>query len=127
VWPLSGQITVDIPNRPEPLPYKDIWVQLTWAAQAPGNVPLVTELISGLGSSIVNTFDLGPTGELPPADGHWFHTTYLIHLEPNPALESVYISGGIMVDQLVIDTICAPEPCSLALLGLAGLAILRRR
>jgi len=32
-----------------------------------------------------------------------------------------------MVDQVVIDTICAPEPASLGLLLIGGAALLRRR
>jgi hypothetical protein len=31
------------------------------------------------------------------------------------------------VDQIVVDTICVPEPATLALLALVGLAALRRR
>jgi len=33
VWPLSGEIWIDFPNQPEPLPFKDIYIQLTWEEQ----------------------------------------------------------------------------------------------
>ncbi|MBI4580191.1 MAG: PEP-CTERM sorting domain-containing protein, partial [Planctomycetes bacterium] len=59
--------------------------------------------------------------------GTWIHSTYLIRLEPNPDFEIVLVSGSITVDQLVIDTICYPEPASLMLLGLGGTLLLRRR
>ena len=50
-----------------------------------------------------------------------------LNIEPNPAFEIVRIDGAVMVDEIVIDTICIPEPASLALLGLGGLALMRRR
>ena len=43
VWPLSGTIEVEIPNFPEPLDEKRIWIQLTWQPQAPGTSPTVWE------------------------------------------------------------------------------------
>lgn len=129
VWPLSGAIDIHIPNRPEPLPFKDIWIQVTWAEQFPGAVPTVSEQWVNnppLEADLVGEIVLEPTGYLGP----WIHSTYHIHLEPNPDFELIRIEGGIMVDQIVIDTICIPEPSTLALIGggLIGLiGIVRKR
>ncbi len=119
VWPLSGEIWIDIPNRPQPNPWKDIYIQLTWAPQAPGNTPLVMttqpELVNG---SLMREIPLG---------GPWMHSIYAIRLEPNPVWEQILITGGINVDEVVIDTICIPEPATMGLLGLGCLTLLRRR
>jgi hypothetical protein len=116
MWPLSGTIEITIPNRPEPLPYKDIWGQLTWARQVESSAPVVWEMNSGVHGTVIHDMVLGPTGYPAPND-FWYHTTYQIHLEPNPACEIVKIDGTLVVDQLVIDTICVPEPGTLALLA----------
>jgi len=126
VWPLSGTIEAYIYNSPISNPYKDIWVQLTWSPSAPGGIPVVQDLISGQVGSVVGQTQLEATNETPLYD-HWYHTTYLIHIEPNPYMENVKISGDINVDQLVIDTICAPEPGVVALLSVGAMAMIRRR
>lgn len=119
VWPLSGEIVTDIPNRPLPLPYKDIWIQLTWAQQAPNTWPAVSELRFGVPATLVQ--------ELPLPGGVWFHSTYLIHLEPNPDWERILITGAVNVDEMVIDTICVPEPTTLGLLVIGAIALFHRR
>lgn len=120
VWPLSGEIWVDIPNRPVTSPYKDIWIQLTWESQAPGNFPFVlTTIPQQVNATLIQQTPLG---------GAWMHSVYTIRLEPNPSLEQILITGGIDVDELVIDTICIPEPGSIfALGGMLGLLGLVRR
>ncbi len=118
VWPLSGTIEVEIPNNDAPNPYKDIWVQLVWAPQAPGTFPIVSEVDSGEVGTLFSEIQLEPTGEDPPAGDFWYQTSYLIHLEPNPSSEIIKIDGAVMIDQVIIDTICVPEPVSLwSLLG----------
>jgi hypothetical protein len=115
VWPLSGEIVVVIPNRPEPLPYKDILVQLTWAEQAPNVRPTVGETRFGVPASIVEEI---------PLSGGWYHTTYQMHLEPNPDWERILITGAVNVDEMVIDTRCVPEPSALVLLGITAISLL---
>ena len=120
VWPLSGTIEVEIPNFPELLDEKRIWIQLTWEPQAPGNQPTVWETTYGIDATHIGTDT--------PLGGLWVHSIYEIVLPENPPFEIVRIDGGINVDQLVIDTLCIPEPATLALLALGGLlAICRRR
>ena len=132
MWPLSGTIEVEIPNRPLPNPQKLIWVQLTWAKQVDSSAPVVWELNSGIqGTRVKNDLVLGPTGYPYPND-LWYHSVFQIVLPFNPTWEMVKIDGTLVVDQLVIDTWCIPEPSSLlalgtGLFGLAGLAVRRRK
>ena len=119
VWPLSGQMIVTIPNNPVPNPYKDIWLQLTWEEKDPGEVPGVQELDSGTYASLIDSIPVG---------GNWYLSTYYMRLTPNPPSETIHIDGLILVDELVIDTICVPEPGTLSILALGCLAFwLRRR
>ena len=126
MWPLSGTVEITIPNRPEPYPYKDIWVQLTWAKQVSSSTPVVWDLLHNVQGTIIHNVVLGPTGYPAPND-LWYHTTFKIHLEPNPASEIVKIDGTLVLDQVVIDTICAPEPTTIGLLGIGAMLVLRRR
>ena len=65
----------------------------------------------------------------------WQTNAYDLVIEPNPAWESIMLDWGYVgpqtwvswIDQVVIDTQCIPEPGTLGLLILGGLAILRRR
>jgi len=127
VWPLSGTIRVPIQNSPIPNPYKDIWIQITWAQQAVNVFPVVTELTKSLTADLVGDSIIGGHNE-GVGDGLWHHSTYHIRMFPNPIFEEILIEGAIMVDELVIDTQCVPEPSSiLVLAGLVGFVIRRRK
>ncbi len=123
VWPLSGEIWINFPNRPFEGGYKEIYIQLTWEPQAPNNRPFVsTTQPQEVNATLVSETSLG---------GLWMHSIYTIYLEPNPQWEQILITGGIDVDQLVIDTRCVPEPSSILALasgvaGLFGFALRRR-
>ena len=138
VWPLSGAIEVHIPNNPVENERKLIQIQLTWAARLsmPNIYPVVTieaERVNGQAIqpediTLLSTDEvvLGSTNE--PNDGEfWYHTTYLYGIVQNTVMEKITVSGSIMVDELVIDTICVPEPATVGLLALGALALLRRR
>ena len=118
VLPLSGSIQIDIPNFPVQNPYKDIIVQLVWAPETPRGNPFIDEALTGEVATLVETIQL---------DGPWQYSKYAIHLEPNPDFEQVWISGSIFVDSVIVDTICIPEPATLALVGLGGLLIRKKR
>jgi hypothetical protein len=123
VWPLSGVAFIEIPNSPVPNPYKDIWVQVTWAAQVPGpgGQPYVSEEYSGLTGSLINQIALGPTNAQPspPLGDTWYQSVYQIRIQPNPPHEKIVIGGSIMLDELVIDTYCVPEPATLIMFAAA--------
>ena len=125
VWPLSGLIVVDIPNYAPPNPFKEVWVQVIWSSQSPYAEPDVDELLFHRAGELVRRVPLPSSENL-----QWWHDTYRLFIVPNPTHEVIRIQGAIWVDELVIDTICVPEPSSLAALGgMIGFAgfVLRRR
>ncbi|MDP6635760.1 MAG: hypothetical protein QGG42_12735 [Phycisphaerae bacterium] len=131
IWPLSddeasGLIDLFIANYPDG-PEKKIWVQLTWKPQT--HIPVPPELgspqISATTSSSIIPVNAVLHSE-DPLDEDWIHSRYLIVVQPNPLFETIRISGDILVDEVVVDTIC-PEPASLLLLGVAVPFILRRK
>lgn len=119
VWRIEDYIQLDVPNSPTPNDYKDIWLQVTYSAGY-GHAPLEVTQPFSASSEVVNLTQL---------DAYYWHVTYHIRIEPNPAFESIYIQPrdcSVYIDEIVLDTICAPEPASALLLALAAL-LLRRR
>ena len=121
-WDLSGeggQIVLDIDNRPESLPYKEIWVQVTydlWFYEPPTvDVPGAVYL----------------EGETAVVVGDWYLDLSKWRIEPNPAREQIILTAGptygSLIDQIAVHTICVPEPTTIALLGLGSLSLLRRK
>ena len=117
IWPLSGRIEVGIDNDPTPREQKEIWVQVTWTTK--GGSPIVTDMDSGTYAQQIDDIIIDDIY-------NWHHSTYQMFLSPNPDYETIEIAGAIRVDELVIDTICIPEPASLLLLALPTLAYLRK-
>lgn len=117
VWAFSGSLVTNIPNAPDHPDYtKELWIQLTWEPAGP-RLPQV--LVDGLPGQLMETDPVGPLG--------WLHSTWTVYLPYNPPMENVLIAGDIMVDELVIDTRCVPEPTTLGLLAIGGLCALLRR
>jgi len=135
VWSLSGEIDVIIPNYPVLNPYKKITINLIWA---PGGVdpfmpdqPLVGVVGLDVPEHAVPVDE--PVMEIvsiindPLAGTPWVASIYEIIIRPNPPKEWIAIKGDILVDELGIRTECVPEPATIGLLGLGGLALLRSR
>jgi len=122
-WPLSGQIDVYIPNRPQPNDKKEILLQVIWKTEdldpsrTMPDQPWVAVLpFSQMDMSRNDTTEAG-----------WTLSVFRINLYPNPPEEWFTIKGDIIVDHLAIDTRCLPEPATVALLGLGALVVFRRK
>ena len=113
VWPLSGSITVQIPNRPSgPASMKIVWIQIVWAPSYPGMLDEVPNVME------TSSFVTIPSAKYPDCileefvedaiPRNWNHSTYIIMLKPNPESEEITIEGAISVDRIIIETICFP-------------------
>lgn len=118
-----GEIDVLIPNSDVPNPEKRIWIQLTW--QPADNDPFLQGdpfvAVGPFDNMTMSRYDDGQ------AVTDRIHSTFDITISPNPLEEWIAIKGDILVDELVIDTICIPEPATICLLGLGTLTLLRRK
>ena len=119
-WPLSGEIDIFIPNRPETAERKEIWLQLLWQAGSNQTPTLPDEpwvAVTPFSSTHMSRQDTVLDG--------WTQSLFEITIWPNPPYEWITVKGDIIVDQLIIDTICIPEPATIFLLGMGGLMTLR--
>ena len=122
---------IEFPNYPPPNPYKDIWVQITWAPEAQYGEPTVKVQPEGIEPGVIVPLDPQSPIDMP---GTWYHSTYKVRIEPNPPWELIVIQGSVYVDEVVVDTYCVPEPGgmlalitgSLGLVGFIGRRKARR-
>jgi len=120
----AGEIGISIPNsdNTEEGTWKQIWLQVIYSDPygAGFDIPVVT--VPGYDTfERVSSQDLG--------DG-FVLDTYDIIIRPNPTEEELImfpIQCAMYVDEIVVDTICVPEPATLLVLSLGGLVALRRR
>jgi uncharacterized protein (TIGR03382 family) len=128
VWQIAGgSLQFDIPNTGVQTHQKNLWLQVTYLANAA--VPPPSYFISGptgvftqTGSSIIN---------LP---GGWVHELTTWNVGVCPPFERLVIQPNVagaisIIDQVVVDTQCIPTPTpgTASLLGLGGLLVARRR
>ena len=118
----GGGFTLRIPNDPEPRPLKMIHLQYTTDKASSG--PPAT---NPQGSTQAG----GVAGHGPSSGGDaWYTYEWTITLQPNPPFETIFVPfpASTNIGEVDVATICyTPEPASMSLLALGGLAMLRRR
>ncbi len=120
-----GSIEIPLPNCDNPeMDEKTIRVQATWHTSGPFDDECPVYLGGEGCFEELERYELGTmTG--------WYYGLYEITIDYCPDMEWIYIypetDMGLVLDQIIIDTHCIPEPASLSLLALGGLALLRRR
>lgn len=128
IWPMSGFGDWTIPNiqvmdkwiliggrwRPTP-PYYDPWIPQPWF-----EVKLDSGVFEPYTASLIQNEDLG-TG--------WYDVAFMVEIHNSTPFtaETIRFGGDIYIDTVRIDTASIPEPTSLGLLALGGLALLRRK
>ena len=126
VWHVGpgGKISITVDNKPEPDEYKLIFWQITATGSptATGNPP---------STGLPNT-TYPPTG-IPhgqKGDTPWYDYNGAIRIEPNPDQVTITFEDFVectYIEEIVIDTICAPEPATLGLLAVGSALMLVRR
>ncbi len=126
VWKTEGDIKLYIPNNDNtgPNTYKTIVIQMIyrgdaaeeawvrWSADgsplSPGILPIETVALQD----------------------SYRYSRWEITIQPNPTEEDIFVLPfycNLFVDSIEVDTICVPEPATMALLAIGGLLTIRRK
>ena len=130
VWNIGGEIGIWIPNDPVLRPEKWIRIQITYDGghAVDPSIPFDPWIeVQASDGATVRDFTLVMETELDPV---FTHAVYDLVLMPNPSEETIWITPRycqLYVDEIVIDTICIPEPATLTLLAAGCLAVIRKR
>lgn len=119
--PGGGSISVTIPNNPNPNLQKLIQYQVT-SDKGMNGVPTTTP---------PGTIVPGSLGNAGWPNSNWYTYSGVIGIPGNPSVETIIFNfyPDTNVEEIVIKTVCIPEPATVGLLaaGLSALALRRRK
>lgn len=125
-FPTGGQMEFEVDNVVDFQPFKDLRIQVTHSAIGEGEPRPEVVAMEAFDNETGN--NVSTTRVFVENFGDGF-TLEQWRLEPNPDFEtfSLEIPSETTIDQIVIDSQSVPEPATVSMLGLGGLALLRRR
>jgi len=122
----NSYIDFNCPNWIDQEPIKYLWIQIhgNWGPTH-SDGPVYVSNVWGVKEGL----DTYPGNQAFSNDNDAVHLTIGWTLEPNPDSEwiRIFLPEGAQITQVVIDTISIPAPGALAVLGIGGLAVTRRR
>ncbi len=125
VWRIYGDdyLLLHIPNTENtgPETSKEIWLQITYSAGSIERKPQLQVMPSAVSIEHVQETVI---------DALYYHDIFKITLVPNPSEEWIAIMPRdctLYIDEVVVDTICIPEPATMSLVVLGGLGLLIRK
>lgn len=126
---LVGEIDIHIFNQPIQNPEKEIWLQLTWMPGPREQFPFLPDqpVIGIFTNPFFDSVVMSARQDQEDLTSGWIHSLFKINVWPNPNEEWITIKGDIIVDNVIVDTRCVPEPVTLVLFGSAGLLTLLQK
>lgn len=123
VDPWANNVYISLPNVPEPNDWKYVYFQITyWPLDDNGTPTAPMGLYTD--PAAANQYMIN---QLTLPDG-WIYESWQFEIPGNPPFETLgFMTGNdLYIDQIVVDTLCIPEPASMLLIAIAGLFLRRR-